>query len=71
MSHSACGIDVSKVTLDVSVMIGGKPLGRQFANSDEGYKSLIGWLKHRKVRQVHACLEATGCYSLGVALALP
>ena len=70
MSHSACGIDVSKVTLDVSVMIGGKPLGRQFANSDEGYKSLIGWLKHRKVRQVHACLEATGCYSLGVALAL-
>jgi transposase len=70
MSHSACGIDVSKATLDVSVMIKGKPLGRQFANSDEGHQQLIGWLKHRKVGQVHACLEATGCYSLGVAQAL-
>jgi transposase len=70
MAHSACGIDVSKATLDVSVVIAGKPLGRQFANSDDGYKSLIAWLKHRKVEQVHACLEATGCYSIGVALAL-
>ena len=25
---------------------------------------------HRKLRQVHACLEATGRYSLGIALAL-
>jgi transposase len=70
MSQAACGIDVSKAMLDVSVMIGGKPLGRQVANTEEGFKSLIGWLKHRKVGQVHACLEATGCYSLGVALAL-
>ena len=70
MSQSACGIDVSKATLNVSVMIGGKPLGRQFANTEEGYKSLINWLQHRKVGQVHACLEATGCYSLGAALAL-
>jgi hypothetical protein len=41
MGYSACGIDVSKATLDVSVMIGGKPLGKQFANSEDGYKSLI------------------------------
>jgi len=70
MEYSACGIDVSKDTLDVSVMIRGKPLARQFANTPEGYRALVGWLKHRKVAQVHACLEATGCYSLGVALAL-
>jgi transposase len=66
----AMGIDVSKQTLDVSVMIGGKPLGKQVPNTDEGYRTLIAWLKHRKVETVHACLEATGRYSLGVALAL-
>jgi len=64
------GIDVSKETLDVSVITGGKPLGKQFANTDQGYGLLIGWLVHRKLGQVHACLEATGRYSLGVALAL-
>ena len=70
MIFPALGIDVSKDTLDVSVIIGGKPLGRQFANTQEGYDALIGWIKHRKLGQVHACLEATGRYSLAVALAL-
>jgi transposase len=70
MNYPSLGIDVSKVTLDVNVIIAGKPLGKQFANTEEGYRSLIGWLKHRKLGQVHACLEATGRYSLGVALAL-
>jgi transposase len=70
MDVPALGIDVSKDTLDVNVIIAGKPLGKQFANADEGYRSLIGWLKHRKLGQVHVCLEATGRYSLGVALAL-
>ena len=70
MTVSAFGIDVSKDTLDVSVIIGGKPLGKQFANTEEGHRALIGWLRHRKLSQVHACLEATGRYSLGIALAL-
>jgi transposase len=66
----ALGIDASKQTLDINVVIGGKPLGKQFANSDQGFRDLIAWLKHRKLAQVHACIEATGRYSLGVALAL-
>ena len=70
MEFAALGIDVSKDTLDVNIIIAGKPLGKQFANTEAGYLSLIGWLKHRKLGQVHACLEATGRYSLGVALAL-
>ncbi len=70
MELPTIGIDVSKETLDVSVITGGKPLGKQFANTDQGYGLLIGWLVHRKLGQVHACLEATGRYSLGVALAL-
>jgi transposase len=67
---STIGIDVSKETLDVSVISGGKSLGKQFANTEPGFALLIGWLAHRKLGQVHACLEATGRYSLSVALAL-
>lgn len=70
MQLSTIGIDVSKETLDVSVVAGGKPLGKQFANTEAGFALLVGWLAHRKLGQVHACLEATGRYSLGVALAL-
>lgn len=70
MTDSPLGIDVSKDTLEVSVIIGGKPLSRRVANTEAGYKDLIGWLKHRKAGTVHACLEATGRYSIGVAMAL-
>ena len=70
MELSAVGIDVSKETLDVSIFTGGKPIGKQFANSEPGFGQLIGWLAHRKLGRVHACLEATGRYSLGVAAAL-
>jgi transposase len=70
MTLPALGIDVSKDTLDISVVTGGKPLTKQFANAQAGYAALIGWLRHRKLGHVHACMEATGRYSLGVALAL-
>lgn len=70
MELSPIGIDVSKETLDVSVFVGGKALAKQFANTEAGFAQLISWLAHRKLGQVHACMEATGRYSLGVALAL-
>jgi transposase len=52
------------------LLAGAKPRSRSFANSSEGWHQLIAWLAKEKVRQVHACLEATGRYSLGIALAL-
>jgi transposase len=70
MTEPALGIDVSKDTLDVNIIVHTKPRGQQFANSPEGWRSLIAWLRQLKVERVHACLEATGRYSLGVALAL-
>lgn len=70
MDIAAIGIDVAKETLDVSVVTGGKALAKQFANTEQGFAQLIGWLTHRRLGQVHACLELTGRYSLGVALAL-
>ena len=70
MTDAVLGIDVSKNTLDTSLLAGAKPRSRSFANSPDGWRQLIAWLTEHKIRQVHACLEATGRYSLGIALAL-
>ena len=70
MTDAVLGIDVSKTTLDTSFLAGTKPRSRSFANSPDGWRQLIAWLAKDEVRQVHACLEATGRHSLGIALAL-
>src|SRR4051794_8376809 len=67
MTDAVLGIDVSKTTLDTSLLAGTKPRSRSFANSPDGWRQLIAWLA-KEVRQ--ACLEATGRHSLGIALAL-
>ena len=65
-----CGIDVSAETLAVAVIAPDRPcVERQFANSASGHKALLGWLgkNHALVR---VSLEATGIYSMDLALAL-
>ena len=56
------GIDVSKLTLDVFLMSGSKAQAGKFANSSAGFKQLKKWLRSNGVKQVHACMEATGRY---------
>jgi transposase len=66
-----CGIDVGAATLQVAV----QPEGttgfeqRAFANSAAGHKRLVAWLGRWK-SPVRVSLEATGIYSLDVAMAL-
>jgi transposase len=65
-----CGIDVSAATLAVAVIEQDQPLQqREFVNRASGHKALIVWLGKRKA-QVRVSLEATGIYSLDLALAL-
>lgn len=65
-----CGIDVSAATLALAVIDHGQPIQqREFANRASGHKALIGWLGKRKAK-VRVSLEATGIYSLDLALAL-
>jgi transposase len=66
-----CGIDVSESTLAVAVQAeGGQGFEqREFANSGAGHRQLIAWLLKRGAA-VRVSLEATGIYSLDVALAL-
>ena len=70
MTATTLGIDVSKNTLDVNIILAGKPVSKQCDDTDAGHQALIAWLKHRKAGQLRACMEATGRYSLAIALAL-
>jgi transposase len=65
------GIDVSKNTLDASMSsCNNRVRARSFANSSDGWRHLLDWLTTQKIRRVHACMESTGRYSLGIACAL-
>lgn len=64
---SFLGIDVSKGSLDVALMFDGKTLSRRFDNRPQGFRTLQAWLGSLRLRQVHACLEATGHYGEAVA----
>ena len=65
-----CGVDVSAATLAVAVQREEQAMERrEFANSGSGHKALIAWLGKRKTR-ARVSLEATGIYSLDLALAL-
>ena len=71
MIDGILGIDVSKNTIDVSMSAGcNKVRARSFANSTDGWRHLLAWLITQKIQLVHACLESTGRYSLGIASAL-
>ena len=64
------GIDVSARTLDSALALPDMPVRQgHFANTPSGHRQLIKWLT-KGGRSVRVCLEATGLYSLGVALAL-
>jgi len=65
------GIDVSAARLAVAVQQEGREgfQQREFANSAAGHKQMIAWLLKAGGR-VRVSLEATGTYSLDVALAL-
>lgn len=65
------GIDVSKAWLDVLLLRESLPAEKgHFDNSQQGFRQLHHFLKKRKVKTLHACLEATGSYGTEVALFL-
>jgi transposase len=65
------GIDVSKDWLDVVLLREALPTEKgQFDNTHQGFRQLQHFLKKRKVKALHACLEATGYYGAEVALFL-
>ncbi len=61
--------DVSKDSLDCCLLIGKeKPKYRRFGNDDKGYVAMRSWAHaHSEGLELRFCMEATGCYHLGVA----
>lgn len=61
------GIDIAKDSFE-ACWLGERSAQRgRFDNTPAGFVKLERWLKKRRVSQVHACLEATGRYSEGLA----
>lgn len=57
------GIDISKQTFDVALIVGKKRSHtHQFMNSEAGFEQLSEWLKGKGVENVHGCMEATNVY---------
>ena len=77
VSDTIVGIDVSKDTLDANCARGQRKRAQTFENNPDGWKRLLSWLKAMGdqaraggSQPAHICMEATGRYSLGIALAL-
>jgi transposase len=65
-----CGIDVSARSLAVALIEpDGSLAQREFANSPSGHRSFLSWLARHNAK-VRISLEATGVYSLDLALTL-
>src|SRR5215217_3089187 len=65
------GIDISKVTLDVSILTAtdsNKVHYQQFSNNKKGLTQLLKWIKQKSeavaVKNWRVCMENTGMYSM-------
>jgi transposase len=56
------GIDVGKKYIDCE-LLGEKRATKRVNNTIRGFEQVDAWLRNRKVRKVHACMEATGGWS--------
>lgn len=70
MHQLKLGIDISKDSFEVALLGGQQQYRGKFSNNRTGFKKLARWLKKRRARQVHACMEATGRYWEELALFL-
>jgi transposase len=64
--HIFIGIDVSKVTIDVSLFIpSSQKLGhQQFSNKKSGFKQMLSWISQQySLTDCLFCMEDTGLYS--------
>lgn len=71
-TDAVVGIDVSKLKLDIALLINGKVKAKVLANTLEGHRGLLEWLRKSKasMEALHVCMEATGVYYEALALTL-
>ncbi len=68
MNLPPLGLDVSKLKFNACLVRAvGKLRHKVFTNNAEGFSQLSDWLTKQGVKQVHACMEATGTYGDSLA----
>jgi len=67
MIKTVIGIDISKSTFDVALLKNEKIKTKKFTNNSNGFAELKKWLTNNEASDVHACMEATGCYGTKLA----
>jgi transposase len=70
MSSNTLGIDISKAKFDVALYQAEQYQQATFDNNKDGYRRLAKWLKKRRAKDAHVCIESTGRYGEEVALYL-
>jgi transposase len=70
MSAPILGIDIAKQRVEVALLVEGKVKNKSFKNAQDGFEALALWLRKLGIRQVSACLEATGNYGEDLAIYL-
>jgi transposase len=70
MSAPVLGVDISKQKIDAALLMDSKIKNKSFKNAAEGFEALALWLRKLGIKQVHACLEATGNYGEDLAIYL-
>lgn len=68
MASTVLGIDLSKRKFDVALLQESQWHSATFSNDLAGFKKLQQWLKQRRVKELWACMEATGRYGEELAL---
>jgi len=66
------GVDISKRSFHIAVLVGEKQLNKAFENTPAGHRDLQSWLLKKGISQsnAHVCMEATSTYYEALALAL-
>ena len=60
------GIDISKLTFDVTVVFEKRPRHKKFKNTQSGFKEFLGLIKTYESK-AYFCMEATGVYGINLA----
>jgi transposase len=68
MNLPPLGLDLAKLKFNACLArAAGKLCHKVFPNNPQGFAQLSDWLKKQGVKQVHACMEATGTYGDSLA----
>ena len=70
MTNFVLGVDIAKRKFDVALLVDQKLRHKVFANNEEGFRELAGWLRKYGVGHAHVCMEASSTYGEELATSL-